>query len=161
MKIMTHTAAHKLINTDCAKSPQKWPTTSPKPAAAKIKSGIFSDIFIKTRWDYDFSTLFLNESATSIKVSINPLKKMIAWVLTSAAPEASCIITTIIVAGMDAANACLMIWFINLATHPFWLRVLTLCLCWLHVEDVSLTRPIPTQGGASGVGMGDAVKLAR
>ncbi|MEI8290722.1 MAG: hypothetical protein WCH99_14745 [Verrucomicrobiota bacterium] len=38
---------------------------------------------------------------------------------------------------------------------------LTLCLCWWRVEDVSLTRPIPTQGGASGVGMRDAVKLAR
>ena len=97
------------------------------------------------KWAYDFSTLFLNESATSIKVSINVLKKTIARVLISAAPDASCIITTIIVAGTDAPNACWMIWFINPATYPFWLRELNLCRGWRRVEEVSAIGGLPTR----------------
>ena len=32
--------------------------------------------------------------------------------------------------------------------------ILNLCPCWRRVEDVSLTRPIPTQGGATGLACG-------
>ena len=42
----------------------------------------------------------------------------------------------------------------------FWFVISTVFLCWWRVEDVSLTRPNLTQGGASGVGVPDADQLA-